>query len=427
MKHILLTGIFLSIALVYGDKFGDAPYAVLLLSVSLILFFILFKLSQGKAIGLSLIFSKKEYSPIDKLISSVLLWLWFFIIGSWIIGVFIGLINSVNPQYVFRNFFGLLVYLFFPIMLIVLPSVNSIITTIYIAGICQICYSLFNCYDLVTNLSSISILHSFSELRGFSSIGTISVFPMFTVGLALQILPKKYFNFTLSPFVNKLSNSLSFTFLCLFTLIAPLFSKGFILTIILFSIMIILFSVIYTIRTGYIRKKSVFLLIVFIGILYIMPSPLYDIFISSYTLQDVSNATRNEQYGYLVSELTILGNGLGSSLKSGYVRDSNMKYGYELTYVNIVHKLGVFSIFLFLSYILTLVIASTRIMRRVYIFESLFVIGLMGYLVVGAGNPLLLSPCAVVLHCVAMYILVKPFLKPLGKNRVAMPAQVLAE
>ena len=413
MRSILVFGIFISLLLVYGKELGDEPYFVLLLSVSLIVLVCLIKFSQGHSLGFKQNYSIKDFSLLDKYLSSTLIWLWILIISSWIIGALVGIVNGVDSTLVFRNFFGMVVYIIFPIMLIVSPSLRSLIIVIYLSGMVQMVYGLEKIYGLIINPESLYIELSISEMRSLYSTGFIVIFPLFMVGAAYQFLPKRYFPNDHGQIVTRLSKSLFFTLLTLIALIVPAMSKGYILATGILFFSVVFFSISYSLRAGRIHKNIMILFVFFVVLLYLMPRSFYENIIYSFSSQEVSNAVRNEQLGYLVSEFTILGNGLGSSLKSGYMRE-DAGYGFELTYVNIIHKLGVFSVFLFLSYIITLAVASIRIARKVYVFESIFVIGLMGYLVVGAGNPLLLSPSAVVLHCVAMYILVKPFLKPLS-------------
>lgn len=418
MKYILLLGLFLSLVLVYGGKFGDTPYVVLFLSMSLIVGGYLVKFFQVRSIGFRLNFSIKDFSSVDKYLSSILIWLWLWIIVSWLIGVSIGLVNGVDPKFVFRNFFGLVVYIIFPVMLIVSPSLRSLIIMIFLAGIVQMCYGFERSYWLIINpVAFFNIKSSIGELRSFYNTGFIVIFPLFMVGVAYQLLPKHYFPNNYGQMVTRLSNSLIFTLLTLIALVVPAMSKAYILATTILFLSVVFFSITYSIKTGRTHKNIVLLVFLVVLLLYLLPSSFYEVLIHSYSLQEGSNIVRFEQFGRLVSELTFFGNGLGSSLSSRYARNTR-NYGFELTYVNIVHKLGVFSIFLFSSYVITLIVAWIRIVRRVYVFESLFVIGLMAYLIVGAGNPILLSTSAVILHCVAMYILVKPFLKPLKENQV---------
>lgn len=412
MKYILVFGLGLSLIFVYDEKIGDLPYFVLFVCLFLNICCFLIRFFQEKKIGFVLNYSINGFSSIDRLLSSTLIWLWYLILTSWVIGVSIGLVNGANPSFVFRNFFGLVVYMVFPVMLIVLPSARSLIIMIYTVGIIQMCYALVNSYEFVINPLSFFIQSSISEWRTFYLSGIIVIFPLFTVGLAHQLFPKQYLSNNYGQMVTTLSNSVFFTMLTLIFLIMPSFSKGFILATVILFLGVLYISINYSIKTGTIRTNMIILIILLSVILYILPSSFYDIVINSYSSNEGSNIVRADQVKHLVSEFTFWGNGLGSLLRSGYMRD-DMGYGFELTYLNIILKLGIFSIFLFLAYIVTLMIAFIRIVRKVYIFESLFCIGLMGYLIPGIGNPTLLSVSAVIVHCISMYIIVKPFLSPL--------------
>ena len=80
---------------------------------------------------------------------------------------------------------------------------------------------------------------------------------------------------------------------------------------------------------------------------------------------------RTERASFLIREFSPFGNGLGSSLESGYARD-NTGYGFELTYLNIIHKLGVFSMALFLYYLSTIILIVYRILHRKHLISSYF-------------------------------------------------------
>ena len=410
----------------YGRTVGDRLYFILLFSTSLILMGYLIKFFQGCPIGFKLNFSIKDFSPFDRLLSSTLIWLWPLIIASWLIGIFIGLVNNVDPSFVFRNFLGLLVYMIFPVMLIVSPSLKSLISMIFIAGMVQMFYGFVQSYEFMINPAAFYTGLSFTDMRSVYNTGSIVVFPLFTVGAAYQLLPKNYFSDdrgrseNYGQMVSILSKSFIFTFLTLIAIVVPSMSKGFILATATLFLSVVLFLIRYSLKAGRIHKNIVMLLVFLVLLLYLLPSEFYNTIIYSYSLEEESNSVKSEQYKYLIAELTFWGNGLGSSLHSGHAA-STKSYAFELTYLNIVHKLGVFSIFLFLSYVITLTVASIRIIKRVYVFESFFVIGLMGYLIVGIGNPILLDSGAVVLHCIAIYILTKPFLRPLKENHIVSP------
>lgn len=117
-----------------------------------------------------------------------------------------------------------------------------------------------------------------------------------------------------------------------------------------------------------------------------------------------ANAIRYEQMNYLIDDLTFLGKGLGAGLSTGYERDG-MGYGFELVYLNLIHKVGIFSILIFYSYCLTLYRAIKNLYRGYNMRYSATALGAMCFLFPSVGNSYLLSPVAVVLHCVALYLL----------------------
>ena len=242
MRSILVSGIFFSLLLVYGKKLGDAPYFVLLLSVSFILLVCLIKFSQGCSLGFKQNFSIKGFSLLDKYLSSTLIWLWVLILFSWFIEVLVGIVNGVDSTLVFRNFFGMVVYIIFPVMLIVSPSVRSLIIIIYLSGIVQMFYGLGNIYGLIINPESLYIELSISELRSLYSTGFIVIFPLFMVGAAYQFLPKRYFPDDHGQIVTRLSKSLFFTLLTLIALIVPAMSKGYILATGILFFCVVFFS-----------------------------------------------------------------------------------------------------------------------------------------------------------------------------------------
>ena len=99
---------------------------------------------------------------------------------------------------------------------------------------------------------------------------------------------------------------------------------------------------------------------------------------------------------------------------------------FELSYLNIIHKLGVFSMALFLYYLSTIILIVYRILHRKYLISSYFCFGLMAYLIIGVGNPILLSSTAIILHAIAVYILLFPLnvgVYPVMKNKSKICAE----
>lgn len=114
---------------------------------------------------------------------------------------------------------------------------------------------------------------------------------------------------------------------------------------------------------------------------------------------------RSEQTDALLGDLELLGKGLGASISTGYKRDSR-GYGFEQNYLNLVHKFGIFSFFIFFAYAVQLT-WYVRIWNSFK--QQLFAVAgfasLITGLIMGWGNPVLMSPIFVTIQCVSWYCL----------------------
>jgi len=104
-----------------------------------------------------------------------------------------------------------------------------------------------------------------------------------------------------------------------------------------------------------------------------------------------SNAIRGEQSFYLVNEFynyPILGKGFGSTLSSGFIRDDKIPYTFELSYLELLYKLGVVGFSVFLIGLLWLVntIYKSPIRQR-----KVLLISLICLLFVSFTNPYIVS------------------------------------
>lgn len=134
------------------------------------------------------------------------------------------------------------------------------------------------------------------------------------------------------------------------------------------------------------------------------------VFLDIFTLDDYhsfmvgfdifSDSIRVAQAGYLLDESSLLGQGLGSPLLSGYTRRTQT-YGFELSYINLIHKFGFLIAIAMIGFLCFLIFS--RLPKRAGRNEKLRVsIGFFRYLVlgglIGAGfNPILTHPTLVVL------------------------------
>lgn len=118
---------------------------------------------------------------------------------------------------------------------------------------------------------------------------------------------------------------------------------------------------------------------------------------------ELVEGSRDEQRSFLVNEFSFFGSGLGAALKSGYSRDV-LGYSFELNYENLIHKVGVFSFVVFLSYFLTFVMIFKKYFKTGDPEIFGVSLGLLFFLIPGYGNPILFAPTTVILHCIIIYI-----------------------
>ena len=85
--------------------------------------------------------------------------------------------------------------------------------------------------------------------------------------------------------------------------------------------------------------------------------------------------------------------------------EGEFAYGFEISYLNLIHKFGFFSIFLFIGYAICIVLPINRIFKNVNKNVNYLVIGLMSFLFPALGNPMLFSASSCMMHCIAMYFL----------------------
>jgi hypothetical protein len=114
-----------------------------------------------------------------------------------------------------------------------------------------------------------------------------------------------------------------------------------------------------------------------------------------------AKSVRREMIVAFLHDLHPLGRGLGAPLK-GNTRDP-MGYGFEQNYLNLAHKFGVLALVIFASYTVALVriaLGLSRFRTRHFAFAAAaFIAGL----IMGLGNPTLMSPVMVTLHCMVLY------------------------
>jgi hypothetical protein len=329
---------------------------------------------------------------------------WWLILLSWMYGIILALSLGVPSEHAFRNFFGLVVYIVSPILLCMRFSVLKLINLLALAAVIQlmaVAYFIPNSVNAIATLDFVSL----SELRVVYSLGTLIVLPLVAVSAAsLFLVDVRSGQQSFSHIFKYLNTKLGIIALLLLV-IAPSMSKGLFIICVLFVALPLIHSSAIKLYRGIAPIGLFVALLLFFVVLLLFPQEILDSIFYTFSDEELSNSLRGEQFKYLVDEFSFLGSGLGSALKSGYARDDVSFYGFELNYLNIVHKLGVASLPLFVSYIGTVFLSLYRIFKGYRLFESYFALGLMGYLIQGVGNPILLSPVTVLMHCCSIHVL----------------------
>lgn len=315
----------------------------------------------------------------------------------WLYGFSLGIIKGNIFESVMSNFFGMSLYFIYYSLCSLRFSINNILTLIRVSAIVN---SIFFYISAFLFLAGGQV---YGETLGEDLNGQMAGFRLYWSMGMLLVVGQLCLYF--SKYVGGLKLKISEYLLCFFMLISVLgtFSKGFILQFILSCTVIFLFSL--GNNNFRIRKiKFNRLLILIIGIVIIFTF-LYAVgFIDSFLFSieyEFGNGDRDEQRKFLVDEWTIIGEGLGAVLKSGYSRD-DMGYGFELNYENLIHKLGVIAILPFSLYIYTLY--KVLYLKKTFEIFGL-AIGLMSYLISAYGNPFLFSPLAVLIHVFVLYLI----------------------
>jgi hypothetical protein len=89
-----------------------------------------------------------------------------------------------------------------------------------------------------------------------------------------------------------------------------------------------------------------------------------EILISGYNFKSEGNTLRFEQASHLINGLSLFGSGLGVPLESFSRRTQG--YGFELSYLNIMHKYGIFSLLYFFLFFTPIIIVAKR-----YLFNTI--------------------------------------------------------
>lgn len=107
---------------------------------------------------------------------------------------------------------------------------------------------------------------------------------------------------------------------------------------------------------------------------------------------DTSNNIRREQSAHLLNEFTlypIFGKGYGSTLTTGFVRDASIPYSFELSYLELLYKLGIIG---FVAFVLTLSTLFLVIRRcEDELVKKISFVVLLTFFLISLTNPFIVS------------------------------------
>jgi len=181
------------------------------------------------------------------------------------------------------------------------------------------------------------------------------------------------------------------------------YSKG---NILAFNFFIIInwFIILYSNKSSIINKIFIIIMLSSISYYVLNNLSINYFFFSLFSDTHLGNIKRYEQIPMILNDSNILGNGLGATIK-GYSANDTWSYGFETTYLNLVHKFGILSTILFLGYIATIYIPIIRLINKRELLISSASLGMMGFIFPAIGNPILYSPVACILHCSSLYLM----------------------
>lgn len=312
----------------------------------------------------------------------------------WAYGFILGLLSSNELAYTVRNFAGMSLYLSYYIFSYMKLDAKSLVKIVFIAAIINAIYS----YMHVFWFFFLTDYNYFSYLRLYYSSGLIVISPIISCFIASIVISEKNNAYCYGGF-----KGVFWAVFLVFPYAVFSFSKGFLASFV-FLIMIYWFCVLIKMTTS--TRISIVAFCYFnlvVGMSVFVSFQFGGDLLFLYSAAEASNMIRSEQLNYLVSEFSFWGNGLGAVPENDYVRNLEFPYGFELSYLNVIHKIGVFSILLFLCYGASVLIPLYNLLTRREIYYSSLALGAMMYLVPAYGNPILFGPISAFLHCIAVY------------------------
>ncbi|WP_071441815.1 glycosyltransferase [Traorella massiliensis] len=315
----------------------------------------------------------------------------------WGYGVILGFIRGNQLSYIVRNFAGMTLYSFFIVLNIWKPNKKKIIKRLFTYSICVVILTIFTWLFIIKY--PINFIASFPLLCDYAGNGTNilygnQVIIYISTGISLYYVLTKS-----NIFRNLIIYLLSFiaTFICIK-------QGGFQLAFIAITAITLLLWI--KERITLFSKRPILFICIILALIVIISFISYEtkgIVYKIFDPNDSGNSIRIEQIFLAAEDFSFFGKGLGASFSNGLIRSTEFNYGMEVSYVNVIHKFGIFSILIFLSYIATYWKAYFITKKDNLI--AIFSIASIAFLYPSLSNPYLFHPLCVILHVIALYVL----------------------
>ncbi len=311
---------------------------------------------------------------------------------AWVYGLVYGLLNGNDPWLVFHNFFGMSYYFYYFVLLwagIKQPMILLWLILGCLLAIIECAYSIFLHYERVVGLPDYLTYGRF--LRFYYNE---------KIAIALALFGFCLFTSHTFRSSERLSSKLPLALAMQLVIILILLllyhsaSKGYVIAL----SFVLGAAGIYAIRHG---KVGMFVAVLLYSFAFFYLADGYIILQECFGIHDKGNLVRYEQMKLMSRELRLFGTGLGGAISSStnYVRDPIKIYASELSYLNLIQKLGFVSSLVFFSYFYSLAIMLKNLcsLDDKYFMNAAFV-GMLSFLFPAIGNPNLFSFVFVILH-----------------------------
>jgi hypothetical protein len=346
---------------------------------------------------LTRIFIRKKFVKFKTIIDLLPL----LMIVTWVYGISLGLLMGNNLLFVFSNFAGMSLYFIYYVIVYFKLNTFALFKVVLAASIINMGYSF---YSFFTSDYSNIISVAANSYRVYYSGGLLVISPIISLIVAKYVFGKSEIlssHSTLSKYLGVLFLILAITAFVVFSV-----SKGFFLVLVAILLIYITVIIVRMFLYGRLLKSSFTYLLTFIFSIFLInffyPS-VFDFLILNFSNIESSNKLRSLQSIEIIKRLSLIGSGLGGVFEGNYIRNANAPYAVELTYLNLIHKIGIFSIIPFFIYAYTSFLVWSQLLKSKDFFYPSLALGSILFLIPSYGNPILFAPVMVILHCIALY------------------------